>query len=169
MSFDWQGFLYILAKLFALSLVVQLALEPLYRWSGFMALEAAVKAHVYDIGLRWPVALTFAMWVVYGLKYDVLSELFSKPVILSGMVITALAVTGGTAPFLAAYAKIEAMREKSRAVIAQSQAVRADVARVEVVRIADAKIDAAEARQDIAQAEAGARSAEHDARNGGGP
>ena len=143
---------YALTRLFSLSLVVQLALDALYRWTGFLAVEEIVKARLRGTSLRWPVAMAFTTWLCFSMGdppvvgFDILAELFDIRASVSGVIITAMAVTGGTAPFLALFAKFEAFREKSRLVVTQTQAARAQVDRTEVVKVAAA--DAATERRE---------------------
>ena len=138
MSFDWSMFFAVVARLFALSLIVQLALESLYRWTGFTVVEEGFKRRTGGVGLRFPIALALSLWLCRELHYDVLAELWSAEEMWSGSLLTALAVTGGTAPFLALASQIEAWKQGAKAATAQAQAVRSQVDRVEIVKVAAA-------------------------------
>ena len=168
MSFDWGGFLAIVARLFALSLIVQLALEALYRWTGFTVLEDVAKAKLRGVGLRFPVALAFSVWLVHELSYDVLSELFTlAEVHWSGKLVTAMAVTGGTAPFLALANQIEAWKERAKAVTIEAKASQAQTVRVDRVDAVVAKAAETDARADAGLPPAATRPADPSLTDGG--
>jgi len=124
MTFDWTTFTAIVLRLFALSLIVQLALEALYRWTGFTALEEIVKRRLGGVGLKFPVAFAVALWISRARQYDVLAAFFGDPIDWSGSLVTALAVAGGTAPFLALFNWIEAIKERMKSATAAAVALR---------------------------------------------
>ena len=123
MSFDWEFLAVVILRLFVMSLIVQLALEAFFRWDGYTALEAWARAR-FRFGVKFPLALVLSYALCRQTSFDVIAELFTASNGWAGYIVTALAVCGGTAPFLAVFAKIEAAREAARTATATAQAAR---------------------------------------------
>lgn len=121
MDFDYQYLVVVLLRLFTLSLIVQLALDSLYRWEGFLTLDRVVKFS-WGAGLKWPVSVALSVALCMQTDFDCIAELFATEQGWAGYLVTALAVTGGTAPFIAAFAKIEAARTASKTIILEAKA-----------------------------------------------
>ena len=166
MGFNWTGFLAIIAITFALSLVVQLALESLYRWTGFVVLEEAFKRRALGIGLRFPVAVVLSLWIAVTRQYDVLAQILKLAghgdgaAAWDGYLISALAIAGGTAPFLALANQIEAWKERAKAVAIGARAAQAQTVRTDRVDSVVAKAEEKELRLDAGLPPAASRPAD---------
>ena len=125
MDFDYSYLGICVLRLFTMSLIVQLALDSLYRWDGFASVERLARAWP-GVGIKFPLALGLSYLLCLQTSFDVLAEVFTCEDAFAGRLVTALAVTGGTQPFLALFAKIEAMREASKTIVVREQTARGD-------------------------------------------
>ena len=123
MSFDWEFLGVVVVRLFVMSLIVQLALEAAFRWDGYTAFEGWMRQR-FRFGVKFPLALVLSYALCRQTDFDVIAELFTARNGWAGFIVTALAVCGGTAPFIAVFARIEATREAARASTAASVASR---------------------------------------------